>query len=448
MWHKNYSDGYLPGYWADRLRESFPVLALTIEARRRGAGKQELVYDDDLSPRKAYMKEVLTQFEADPESVNPFDNVALLLLYHHYKNLVHAGIYYVSLHNLSMLVALHLKIRHGIFRTNQAMADVDSIISARFSDKLGKLKKMLEQKWQSLTIDMDTLIVSADFKRFEKSMRRAYFLRLQYVMFVSSLPYFPNLVVEAKLVLPGKRKVRDVLLGAGREAVLVIDEKSNQTTEQFAYSRILSWAFSKEMFSFRYVSERGASRKGAEEIIFITPDAQLLSDAVSKQVDQLVLLETPWAEALADKRAKIPKIIDEYMQLALQMAKGGGSGGTAKTSSSLDHSQEKRLRNLSAICGSIAEMSRIRISAGRTKQNFEETLEMKKRTMALLTAASKLDAALRLVGKGTSLDVTTTVRLTGSMKLFVQSVEMLAGEAVDAAWRQKMEAIVKRVEEN
>ena len=63
-----------------------------------------------------------------------------------------------------------------------------------------------------------------------------------------------------------------------------------------------------------------------------------------------------------------------------------------------------------------------------------------------MAAANKVDAVLRQVGKGASLDVTTTVRLTTAMNMFVASMEALAGE--DASWRQKMESIVKRVEEN
>jgi len=439
MWHKNFSDEYLPGCWVERLRMSYPLLAMTIEVRRRGAGKQELLIDDELDPRKAYMAEVIQQFEADPEAVNPFDRVAVLLLYHHYKTLVHAGTHYLSLHNFSVLVALHLKIRHGIFRTEQAMADVDAIIAARFVDKLGKLKKMLEQKWQSLVIDTETLIVSAELKLFEKSMRRAYFMKLQYVMYVSSLPYFPHYVTECKLVQSSRRKTKDMLIGINREGILLIDEKSNQTTEAYLYARLVSWAYSKEMFSFRYVSERGASRRGAEEVIVITPDGLALSEAVQKQVASLEMLGNPWGATMSRKE-KVPRLMDEYMQGALQQAKSGG-----KSSGTLDHSQEKRLRQLSQLCGGMAESSRQYIRAARTKKNYDDTLEMKKKTIAYLAAVNKVDAALRLMGTG-KLDVTTTVRLTSAIKAFVDSVESIAGE--DTSWRVKMEAIVKRVEEN
>ena len=130
---------------------------------------------------------MIQDFEADPEGFNPFDNVALLLLFHHYRGVVHSGNTYLSLHNLSMLVALHLKIRHGIFRTDAAMQDLEGIIATRFVDKASKLKKMLEARWQSLKIDTETLIVSPELKRFEKTMRRTYFYKLQYIMFFSSL---------------------------------------------------------------------------------------------------------------------------------------------------------------------------------------------------------------------------------------------------------------------
>jgi predicted methyltransferase len=112
-------------------------------------------------------------------------------------------------------------------------------------------------------------------------------------MFVSSLPYFPLLVVEAKQVLAGRKKTRDVLLCVSKEAVLILDDKTNQITEQlsefsptfflscfdglvcrFSFSRLVSWAFSKELFTIRSVAERGASRKGAEEQVFITPEVR------------------------------------------------------------------------------------------------------------------------------------------------------------------------------
>ncbi len=95
-------------------------------------------------------------------------------------------------------------------------------------------------------------------------------------MFVSSLPYFPFVVVEARQVLTGRKKTRDVLLCVSREAVLILDDKTNQIAEQFSFSRLISWAFSKELFSIRTVAERGASRKGAEEQVFITPEVSMI----------------------------------------------------------------------------------------------------------------------------------------------------------------------------
>jgi hypothetical protein len=228
LWMRNFADEYIPGLWQERLRKAYPLLALTIEIRRRGTSKAELMADQELDPRKAYSREVIAEFEADPESINPFDTVAVLLLYQHYRDLVNAGSLFVSVHNFGVLVALHLKIRHGIFRSDSSMADLDAIIAARFVDKTGKLKKHLDKQWQGLVVDTDTLIVSQElkvigvssffsssssflfphFQRFNSHQRREYFLKLQYVMFVSSLPYFPHLVVEGKLVLAGRKKTK------------------------------------------------------------------------------------------------------------------------------------------------------------------------------------------------------------------------------------------------
>jgi hypothetical protein len=360
----------------------------------------------------------------------------VLLLYHHYRDLVNAGSLFVSVHNFGVLVALHLKIRHGIFRSESAMADLDAIIAARFVDKTGKLKKHLDKQWQGLVVDTDTLIVSQDLKRFNSHMRREYFLKLQYVMFVSSLPYFPHLVVEGKLVLAGRKKTKDVLVCVTREAVLILDEKTNQTTDQYNFPRVLSWAFAKEVFSFRFVSERGASRRGAEEVIVITPEAQLLSDAVSKSVGDLVLLETPLALAVAESKVKLPKLMDEYLQNSLSLA---------KLKSKDDSSQEKKLRQISQHCGAMAEMSRARVAAARTKKNIDEIADWKKRTVSFLQAANKLDSALRQAGRGT-LDVTTTVRLTSAVKNFGHAVEVMVGEE-DVVFRSKLEEVVKRAEE-
>ncbi len=436
LWMRNFADEFIPNLWNERLRRAYPVLALSIETRRRGAGKAELLADQELDPRKAYIREVIAEFEADPESINPFDSVAVLLLYQHYRDLVNAGSMYLSVHNFGVLVALHLNIRHGIFRSGQSDADLDAIIGARFVDKTGKLKKHLDRQWQALVVDRDTLIVSQELKRFILHMRREYFLKLQYVMFVSSLPYFPHSMFEGKLVLAGKKKTKDVLVCVTREAVLILDDKTNQTTDQYYFPRMLSWAFSKEVFSFRYVSERGASRRGAEEVIVISPEAQILSDAVNKSVGDLVLLETPLAAATADSKSKLPKLLDEYLQHSLSLA---------KLKSKDDPSQEKKLRQISQHCGAMAEMCRTRIAAARTKKNVDEIADWKKRTMSFLLAASKLDAALRLAGRGT-LDVTTTVRLTSAVKNFGHAVETMTGEE-DLVLRSKLEEVIKRAEE-
>lgn len=77
--------------------------------------------------RKCYVAAVISQFEGDPEglavrqaatrthsslraAINPFDTVAVLLLYHHYKDLINGGSMWLSLHNFCMLVVLHLKV--------------------------------------------------------------------------------------------------------------------------------------------------------------------------------------------------------------------------------------------------------------------------------------------------------------------------------------------------
>jgi hypothetical protein len=231
-WMRNFADEYIPAFWGERLQKAYPLLSLSIEIRRRGASKADMLADQELDHRRVYTREVIAEFEADPESINPFDSVAVLLLYQHYRDMVNSGAYYLSVHNFGVLVALHLKIRHGIFRSDSSMSDLDAIIAARFVDKTGKLKKHLEKQWQALVVDTDKLIVSQDLKRFNSHMRREYFLKLQYVMFVSSLPYFPLLVVEAKQVLAGRKKTKDVLVCVSKDAVLVLDDKTNQITEQ------------------------------------------------------------------------------------------------------------------------------------------------------------------------------------------------------------------------
>lgn len=413
---------------------------MTIEIRRRGMAKQDLV-DPDLDPRRVYIRAVISEFEADPEAINPFDHIAVFLLYWHYREKVKNGDLCLSLHNLGTLIALDLKIRHGIFRTEQALEDLDSTVAARFVDKAGKLKKVLDQRWQSLVVDTDTLVVSPELKKFLSQMRRAYFLKLQYIMFVSSLPYFPSLVVEGKLVLAGKKKTKDILIGVGKEAILVIDEKSGQPSEQYAYSRILSWAFSKELFSFRFVSERGASRRGAEEVIFITPDAQMVSEAVQRQVDDLFLLESPFSATIADTKKALPKLMDEFLQQSLLIAKQGGSKQAIADSSV---SQEKKLRQISGMCAQVAEKFSQRIAAGRTRKNHDEIMEMKKKTVNFLHCVNQIDKALKKAGRDV-LDVTTTVQLRTAMKAFAAAVEQLAGE--DVEWKSKLDEVIKRAEE-
>jgi hypothetical protein len=178
-WMRTFADEYIPGFWSERLHKAYPLLAMSIEVRRRGTTKAGVAADVELDSRRVYTKEVIAEFEADPESVNPFDSVAVLLLYQHYRDLVNSGSYYLSVHNFGVLVALHLKIRHGIFRSDSSMNDLDSIIAARFIDKTGKLKKLLEKQWQALVIDTDKLIVSQELKLFNSHMRREYFLKLQ-----------------------------------------------------------------------------------------------------------------------------------------------------------------------------------------------------------------------------------------------------------------------------
>merc|ERR1711991_88240 len=126
---------------------------MMIEIRKKSVKTELQNKVDDFDSRKTYVKAVISEFEADPESVNPFDNVALLLLYQHYRDRVNNGDMWLSLHNFGVLVALHLKIKHGIFRTASSLQDLDEIIAARFVDKQGRLKKELEKQWQSLVVD-------------------------------------------------------------------------------------------------------------------------------------------------------------------------------------------------------------------------------------------------------------------------------------------------------
>lgn len=77
--------------------------------------------------------------------------------------------------------------------------------------------------------------------------------------------------------------------------------------------------------------------------------------------------------------------------------------------------QEKKLQQIVAVCGVIAEKFRRRIAAVRTKQNFDSVLDMKRRTIAFLQCVHGLDKALRRVGKAV-MDVNTTVQLAGAVK--------------------------------
>ena len=54
-----------------------------------------------------------------------------------------------------------------------------------------------------------------------------------------------------QLVLPGKRKTRDLAVAVGKEALLLIDDKSGQPLQTFEYATILSWAAAKEVFSLK-----------------------------------------------------------------------------------------------------------------------------------------------------------------------------------------------------
>ncbi len=56
------------------------------------------------------------------------------------------------------------QLRHGIFKSEATVRDIDEIVAARFVDKRGKLREELERNWQELTINVDALIVSADLK--------------------------------------------------------------------------------------------------------------------------------------------------------------------------------------------------------------------------------------------------------------------------------------------
>lgn len=56
------------------------------------------------------------------------------------------------------------QLRHGIFKSEATVKDIDEIVAARFVDKRGKLREELERNWQELTVNVDALIVNADFK--------------------------------------------------------------------------------------------------------------------------------------------------------------------------------------------------------------------------------------------------------------------------------------------
>lgn len=51
-----------------------------------------------------------------------------------------------------------------------------------------------------------------------------------------------------------------------------------------------------------------ASRRKAEEIIFITPDAQLVAESVQRCVDELILLDTTLGQSVKDEK----KVRDLY----------------------------------------------------------------------------------------------------------------------------------------
>ena len=57
-----------------------------------------------------------------------------------------------------------VQLRHGIFKSEATVKDIDEIVAARFVDKRGKLREELERNWQELTINVDALIVNADLK--------------------------------------------------------------------------------------------------------------------------------------------------------------------------------------------------------------------------------------------------------------------------------------------
>jgi hypothetical protein len=65
-----------------------------------------------------------------------------------------------------------------------------------------------------------------------------------------------------------------------------------------------------------------------------------------------------------------------------------------------EDSPEKKLRAVNKICGDIAELMRHRISAFRTKKNADRITQMKRKLLAFLKAATKLDSALRQANKG------------------------------------------------
>jgi hypothetical protein len=72
-------------------------------------------------------------------------------------------------------------------------------------------------------------------------------------------------------------------------------------------------------------------------------------------------------------------------------------------------------------------------------------LGLKRKIILFLNSVNKLDAALRLVGKGT-MDVNTTVRLAAGIKSLILALENITFE--DVQFRQRLEEVIKRAEEN
>lgn len=383
------------------------------------------------------MKALVIQFESDPEAVNPFDPVSVLLLFHAYKEKVNRGELYLSLHNFCVLVVLYLKLRHGIFKSEATTKEIDEIIAARYDDKKGKLREEVEKNWQSLSIPTDTLIVNPELKRFVSAMRRSYFLKLQYVMFVSTLPHFPMLVVEAKQVLPGKKKTRDVGLGVSKDALVLIDEKTSQVQDQFEFARIVSWATCKDVFSFKV--KVADSRKKTEEVIFITPEAQQITDALTKAVEDLVSRDRPLLSLVKDEKKEAARLIEEFLLGAVSSVQ------SKKDQHGLSEGQEKKLRRLCALWAAWGERFRERIALINRKENFKQVTDMKRKAVAFLQAANGLEEVLRRAGRGV-MDVDTTVQLGKAVKVFASTLNGVVGE--DREWTQNLDAILKRAEES